>query len=554
MPSAPRPRSRSSALSTRKKFCFAAIALAIFCVGIEGCLAIVGVRPDVTRDPYVGFSNYAPVMQSERDASGREVLTTVPAKQVWFNRQSFPRIKPAGTRRVICVGGSTTYGRPFADPTSYSGFLRQLLPIADPSHAYEVINAGGVSYASYRVAAVMEEFAQYDPDLFIVYSVHNEFLERRTYSSMYERSQWQMSLESWLRKTRSWTAVEKLISMRQDDGAGEILSTEVDERLNHTPGPSDYERDDDWTAKVLRHYEFNLQRMVRIARDCGAEIVFVEPACNEKDCSPFKSDEPYYQDGRDLFELGLFEDARIAFQAAIDRDICPLRATTAIGAILRRVASSNHVPCVPLERRLRATCEAQYGHQCLGDEFFVDHVHPTIEVHRDLATWIIDSLSESGWIDGNRLTQAAIQKVDDQVRSEIDAVDHGVSLRNLAKVMHWSGKFDEARRRALDALQILPNDPESRYVLADCLTRLNRVNEAIEQYEILFQQTDYERAILPYGELLAYNQQYERAKVYLIMATASEKVRVRTRAFESLAQVHEALGEWELAAEARRQL
>ena len=32
-----------------------------------------------------------------------------------------------------------------------------------------------------RVAVLMEELVDYDPDLFVVYSGHNEFLERRTY-------------------------------------------------------------------------------------------------------------------------------------------------------------------------------------------------------------------------------------------------------------------------------------------------------------------------------------------------------------------------------------
>ncbi len=546
-------------LSRRKKFFFAAITVAFFFVGIETLLKIVGVEPEPLRDPYVGFASYSPVMERSQAEDGREVLMTAAAKQVWFNAQTVPLHKSAGTRRIVCVGGSTTYGRPLADPTSYSGYLRKLLPIADPSHAYEVINAGGVSYASYRVAAVMDEFADYEPDLFIVFSAHNEFLERRTYAAMFEKSQWRMSAESVLRQTRSWSAIERgLLRGRAALGgtlhtARETLSTEVDERLNHTPGPSDYVRDDVWTQNVLRHYEFNLNRMIAIARGAGASIVFVDPASNEKDCSPFKADEPYYEDGRDLFELGLYDEAGTAFQAAINRDICPLRATSEISDIVRRVATQHHAPLVPFKKRLRQRCLDEYGHPCLGDEYFVDHVHPTVEVHRDLATWIIDTLTESNWLNENRLNDERIAKIDNEIRGAINSRDHGIGFRNLAKVFHWSGKFDEARRRALDALRILPDDPESRYVLADCLTRLGKTDEAIEQYEDLFAITDYERAMLPFGELLAYTGQYGRAKAYLIMATASPSESVRRRALETLARVHEALGETELAADARSQ-
>ena len=79
------------------------------------------------------------------------------------------------------MGGSTTFGRPYDDATSFCGWLRELLPELEPAHEWEVVNAGGVSYASYRVSLLMEELVKYDPDIFVIYSGQNEFLEDRTY-------------------------------------------------------------------------------------------------------------------------------------------------------------------------------------------------------------------------------------------------------------------------------------------------------------------------------------------------------------------------------------
>ncbi len=62
--------------------------------------------------------------------------------------------------------------------------------------------------------------------------------------------------------------------------------------------------------------------------------------------------------------------------------------------------------------------------------------------------------------------------------ARIDERAHGVALRNLAKVLHWSGKFAEAIPRAVDALELLVEDAESRYVLADCLHHL-AMDEAV---------------------------------------------------------------------------
>ena len=38
----------------------------------------------------------------------------------------------------------------------------------DPTRNWEVINTGGLSYASYRVAALMEQLVEYQPDLFVI--------------------------------------------------------------------------------------------------------------------------------------------------------------------------------------------------------------------------------------------------------------------------------------------------------------------------------------------------------------------------------------------------
>ena len=139
-------------------------------------------------DPFVGFSKQQPLFELHQAPSGQRERRTAPGKLVWFNPQSFPDPKPQKTRRVFCLGGSTTFGRPFSDATSYPGWLRELLPVVDPSVDWEVINVGGISYASYRVAALMEELRAYEPDLFIVYTAHNEFLERRTYDHLFEVS------------------------------------------------------------------------------------------------------------------------------------------------------------------------------------------------------------------------------------------------------------------------------------------------------------------------------------------------------------------------------
>ena len=596
------------AISVPKKLLFASISTIAFFACFEFALALIGYQPLAdTSDPLLGFSNQNPLLQPTTDKDGSAIQQTANGKLVWFNSQSFPAVKPSGTRRVFCVGGSTTYGRPFSDLTSYSGWLREFLAVADPSVDWEVINAGGISYASYRVAAVMQELANHEPDLFIVYTAHNEFLERRTYEGMFESSRVGRDISATLHRTRIGSLVRSIIAADPDaaklnaDTPAEQLPAEVDEMLNHSVGPQSYHRDDAWQAKVLRHYELNLQRMVSVARSANAEIVFVTPASNLRDCWPFKSEsattdsedastensermqeirsmlekehftdalllcesillsdprnaEANFQAGRSLFGLDRFEEAESAFKRAIDEDVCPLRGTTQITETIKRVAKQSQVAVVDFEHELQLRSQNELGHRCFGREYFLDHVHPTISVHRDLALWILDKLQSQSIAKGNRPPKADIDRIERHINSLIDDQRIGVAFRNLAKVMHWAGKFNEAAVHASDAIELLPEDLESHYLLADCLFWIGRHEESIAAFEMLFRIGDYPRAYVAFGELLVDKGRWEEAKSYLVLGVLSTNRQRQQRALYLLGITHLRLQEYSLALDCFQQL
>jgi tetratricopeptide (TPR) repeat protein len=598
-------------VSLPRKLLFSVVATVAFFVGLECLLAWIGVRPITRReDPFVGFSGKLPLMELSTKKDGTQVLTTAANKLHWFNQQSFPKVKGSKTRRIFCMGGSTTFGHPYDDSLSFSRWMREFLPVVDPRHDWEVINAGGISYASYRVAALMDELSQYEPDLFVVYSVHNEFLERRTYSDLFNKSKLQLDTQALLAGTRTWAIADRLIKRTKlfsdaqtaSESEGQkldVLHAEVDEILNHTVGPIDYQRDREWRAKVIYHYETNLKRMVDIAAQSGAKIVFVTPAANEMGCSPFKSQhdlklteadylklatisipeishmdrenaplalenlraaiaiDPLYADyhyrlGHAHFALGDFKNAGESFARALNEDVCPLRAVGEIRESIVRVVAEKRVPMVDFEGKLRALSETENGHSILGEEYFVDHVHPTIDVNRRLAIWIVESLQQNGMVPGTAINSLSLANhlalLESKVLGEIDDKSIGISMRNLAKVFHWAGKYDEAISRARDALELLANDPESRFVLADSLSHTGHLEEALNEFDRLFANGfEYPRAFEPYGELLAEFGQLEQAKAYFLLAILKNDK--SANAYFWLGIVHLRLGEFQFALE-----
>jgi tetratricopeptide (TPR) repeat protein len=593
------PKRPRQPLHWSKKLLFSLVTTVVVLGSIELALRVVGVQPVTdTRDPFVGFSQQVPLMELVRDEAGNAFMKTAKSKLVWFNDQSFPKRKENGVRRIFALGGSTTYGHPYDDTTSFSGWMREYLPVADASQRWEVINCGGISYASYRVAALMEELVQYEPDLFVVFSAHNEFLERRTYAGMFERSAASLQIRAALSRTRTFALADRLLH-REPARPGNFLPAEVDEVLNHTIGPTDYHRDLKWRSQVLAHYELNLRRMVEIANRANCRIVFVTPASNESDCSPFKSEfgsqvteaqqaevlnllsqaesevnnneieranlrltkakeiapefaETRYRLGKLLMRARKFDLAQIELKAALNEDICPLRAVDAITTSIWHVSEELHVPVVDFEKRLRDLCQQDRGHPILGEAYFLDHVHPTIGVNRKLALWIIDELEQAKIFDCTDLKRPEVQDeletATERVMNRIDQRAHGVALRNLAKVLHWSGKFAEAAPRATDALELLVDDPESRYVLADCLHHMGNSQAALAQYELLFSgPQDWGKAYLPYADLLAQRGEFARAKPYLILALVVDPANAYTHYL--LGRTHLELGEFKFAVE-----
>ena len=515
----------------------AAVAVGLFFALLEAVLALAGVGPLTLReDPFVGFASGSPLFVPEEGADGESYLVTGPAKLELFNPQRFPRRKRLGAYRVFCLGGSTTFGRPYDDATSFAGWLRELLPVVEPGRHWEVINAGGVSYASYRVARVMRELADLEPDLFVVYTGQNEFLEERTYRSMRRLPAVVRTVAGALSGTRIWAAMDALLSRAgalsvEPEASREVLAAEVDAVLDRAAGLDLYERNDELRRRVIRHYRVSLERMVAIARQAGAELILVAPASNLRDCSPFKSQhtgglgaagidrsrrllreargriamgtwaealaaldaaidldpryaELHYQRGRALFALERYGEAKEAFERAVEEDVCPLRALGEMREIVRQVAADSGVPLVDFERLLETGLEAAAGHSILGEEDFLDHVHPTIGGHRELALALIEAMRGLGALPaGTALPEERLREVVARVEGGIDPAERARALAALARTLDWAGKEEESRRLAFRALEFGLEDPAILLMAAKHTALAGDSARALELYQ-----------------------------------------------------------------------
>lgn len=434
-------------LKRRIAFRIAAVCLGLGVVLLAEvlCHAFGWGLPENTDDPFVGFESVVPLFVPGEDGSTMKIAE---GRLRFFAPDSFPARKPGNTFRIFCLGGSTVQGRPFSIETSFTTWLTQSLSAADPTRNWEVVNCGGVSYASYRLVPILQECLAYEPDLFIVCTGHNEFLEDRTYAAVKSPA----SVQRLLGHSRLFTLMRAAVQPDRNQRAKFLLEQDVQARLDYRGGLDLYKRDDDWRRGVIRHFKTNLTRMTQACESADVPLLFLLPPSNLADSPPFKSQpdpqvanqtrelvstaaEYYrtdlpaaieklrqacdldprcavhlYELGRACEAAGRIDEARRYLIQARDEDICPLRMISSLEQSMTAVADDADVPLL----NLHAFLESRSKQPILGDGMLVDHIHPSFRGHQLIADQLVRELTRqgslaptSGWEDRAAAAHAA---------------------------------------------------------------------------------------------------------------------------------------------------
>lgn len=490
----------------------------VFGVGLflvlEGLLALAGIVPLSKDDRFLGFEKSLPLFIPEK-TDGTFVYTLNPAKEQYFNPQAFQMPKPDGTVRIAFFGGSTTYGRPYINPTSFPTWVSTLLGKTDTGATYESINAGGISYASYRVNRLVRELAAYSPDLYVIYSGHNEFLEKRTFDEILSEPSPLRTLRSLLHRSRIYSLPARLFLRLKRAGspkAKDALGEEVMATLEEIGGPDLYHRDPAFRSGVIEQYRSNILSMIRYCREKGIPVVLCTLPANYSGMSPFKSEhregitpeeekewrkafqrgreamrerrhqealalfneaesidnrfaELHFRKGQTLAALGLSEEAYHAFSRAKEEDIIPLRALGIFNEIIRETARDEDVPLVDVEGLFRRLSPGSIP----GWNIFVDHVHPTLEGQFLIARLIVDRLVEEELVPlaggGWKAARDDTDRFFETVSSSLPERYRAMGLYSVGRLFNWAGKGEEAYYALRKARETVADEWELAYLL-----------------------------------------------------------------------------------------
>jgi lysophospholipase L1-like esterase len=350
----------------------------------------------------------------------------------WEDEVEMP--KPAGLFRIVALGGSATMGA--GVKRAFPDLLEEKLRRARPNRRFEVINGGFLAMGSHRVYEVEREAARFDPDLFLIYLGHNEFLEDVAVDPV-ELAAGQQGLMQTARRLRVVTWLGRLIGTRTE-GTGDILATTF---LEAPEFP--LIRSKEQVEARLAFLAHNVGQMIDFARSRGIEALIVPAVANplyppgNSEHGPGYEQDPQgwdllmrqalaaYREGRHEDAVSLLTeqhgiDDRFAASRyllglsllALDRtdlakdelrqanslDRRGARSSPEIRATIMAICREHGAPAVDLRDQFEAGLVQEYRLLSTGKRplLFLDHCHPTEGGHeliaRDLVGRIVKSL------------------------------------------------------------------------------------------------------------------------------------------------------------------
>jgi lysophospholipase L1-like esterase len=416
-----------------------------FLVAAELVLRWSGLGCALRRDPFAGFSNVVPLFEPAVRPDGTRIFRTTEAFRS-EGAQEFAAEKPPGGLRAFVVGESSAAGVPYPKSEAFSGWLERRLRAELPQAHIEVVNAAHSGYASRRIAAVVREISQYDPDLLIVYCGHNEYGERRFFAHLLEMDPrlfrlWELlaSTRLYCLISRAWEGVRPETTAAPQFEFDEVNNASQMFAVAARRARGDFGSDRE-LAYVELHYRHNLEEMARIMKDAGARTVFVTLSQNFSDWPPAASShraglgaaelaaydrevaagDALARDGAgctaalDAWDraraiddkvadlhwrkagcertLGRLAEARESYRRASDLDLVPHGASTRLNEIVREVARETDSLLVDADRVL----ERESGPRLVGDDLFTDMMHPNLRGHQLISAAVAESLREAG--------------------------------------------------------------------------------------------------------------------------------------------------------------
>ena len=245
---------------------------------------------------FAGFGGYPPILKKAGTTGQGTLIISDPAGAASYffaNRQRpgyneqycFYQPKDTNTVRIFVVGESAAKGFPEPRNLAASAFLAEMLRDAWPDRKVEVINLGTTAVASFPVLEIMTEALDYEPDLIIISTGHNEFFGTYGVASRGRAGgkPWMLRANRWLYSLAVVQAIGKLFP---DAGAQENKTL-----MEVMVGKNYVAPDDPQRAAAAANLAHNVGAMIDRCRARGVPVLICTQPSNERDLAPIGTEQ-----------------------------------------------------------------------------------------------------------------------------------------------------------------------------------------------------------------------------------------------------------------------
>jgi tetratricopeptide (TPR) repeat protein len=476
--------------------------------------AVLWLLPPTTT-PTDGFSSSVPPFVRERSGDGRETWVVHPARRHSFTAARFPVDLPERSALVFCLGGSSVYGYPDGAEFAFPDRLEQSLHSVHPDREVYVVNQGGMSYGSGRLRLLASQLMAYRPDVVVVYTGHNEFVE----ADAARLASAGGAIEAAIRPIRR-LAIYRLGERLLDPGLPLSAATGRSEfgiDVQRREVRSVQARE---VIEAAEDLATNLREIVRLARDGGATPVLCTVASNLADWRPENSAMPpdlppttvldiasHIARARSLAadgqieiaaeelksalaldpgyaaltfdyarleqQLGRTEAAHRLYTRARDYDPTPIRAPSALNEAIRDAAKSTGTVLVDVESAMASIAPDGIP----GNELFLDYCHPSKVGHELIARLLLPEIEAALGLPATA-SPSPLEPPGLEPRAP-DTAD-GFALWWQGNVALRQGRAANAEAVLRRAAELKPESSRPLVSLAQALRDQGRIDEAVE--------------------------------------------------------------------------
>lgn len=358
----------------------------------------------------------------------------------------FSREKKPNTYRIFVLGESSTAGWPYAANASFPRYIRRKLHKLYINHHVEVINLGVSAISSYTILDFAKAAAEYDPDLVLIYTGHNEY-----YGALGAGSTQSLGANRWFINSMLSLQDYKVVQLLQNLikgiwSAASSLGDDGKETTNETLmarmigdnlidyGSAVYENGKE-------QFRGNLEEIAELFKKKNIPVILSSVASNLKDLPPFipgdAADENsagrIYTKAKEVLVSGDTAGALKLFMKARDLDPLRFRASSDMNQIIRETAQKFSIPYIDAESEMNRISQAGI----IGADLMTDHLHPNIKGYSFIGELFFEKMKEQNLLPGKETPPADIERAADSLLAldfpftQLDTVIADLRLRIL---------------------------------------------------------------------------------------------------------------------------